>query len=109
MDETSGLVDTGAEVRSSPSPSVIAWGEIDVSTVARLEAALEAAIETGGSGVVVVDLTEVTFIDSSGLGALVAGLKQAQQRGGTLVVRGIQGAPRKVFEITGLLDVFQAD
>ena len=109
MDETPGMKGTGAEVRYSPLATVVAWGELDVSTVPRLQSAIDSALESHGSRPVEVDLGGVTFIDSSGLGVLVAGLKQAQELGGTLVVRGLQPAPRKVFEITGLLELFQID
>ncbi len=108
MDETSSPVATGAEVRHLPTPTVVAWGELDVATVPDLEAALKQVLETDGAGTIEVDLGGVSFIDSSGLGALVAALKQSQALGGQLVIRGLQPAPRKVFEVTGLLDLFQA-
>ncbi|MEP6622859.1 MAG: STAS domain-containing protein [Acidimicrobiia bacterium] len=108
MDETSGPVGTGTEVRYLPTPTVVAWGELDVATVPGLEHALARLLESDGTGTIEIDLNGVTFIDSSGLGVLVAALKQSHGLGGQLVVRGLQPAPRKVFEVTGLLDLFQA-
>lgn len=109
MDETAGPVATGADVRYLPTPTVVAWGELDVATVPDLEVALHQVLESDGSGTVEIDLGGVTFIDSSGLGVLVAALKQSQALGGRLVVRNLQAAPRKVFEVTGLLELFQAE
>lgn len=54
----------------------------------------------------VVDLSEVSFIDSSGLGALLSGYKNATQRGGTLILAGPQPRVRAMFELTRLNRVF---
>ena len=51
---------------------------------------------------VVVDLAGVTFIDSSGLGVLVAALKRAREAGGELTLRSPSRPTRKVLDITGL-------
>ncbi len=51
---------------------------------------------------VVVDLAECTFIDSSGLGALVAGLKTARQAGGDLRIARPTEQVRTVLELTNL-------
>ena len=109
MEDTENTVSTGAEVRYTPDPVVVAWGELDVATVPVLESALDSVLNLHGGRAVEVDLSGVSFIDSSGLGVLVTGLKRAQEHGGTLIVRGLQPSPRKVFEITGLLELFQTD
>ncbi|GAA2998121.1 STAS domain-containing protein [Actinokineospora diospyrosa] len=62
-----------------------ASGEIDMGTVSTLADALDTAQESG-SAVVVVDLTEVTFLASAGLAALVAADQRARTTGGALVV-----------------------
>ncbi len=56
-------------------------------------------------GVVVLDLSEVSFIDSSGLGALVAVLKSLQ--GGDLVLCGLGGAVANMFKLTRMDKVFR--
>jgi anti-sigma B factor antagonist len=50
----------------------------------------------------------VTFIDSSGLGVLVGVLKRVNETGddGAFEIRGLTGPVRKVFEITGLHEIF---
>ena len=57
-----------------------------------------------GSGTtrVVVDLTDTTFIDSSGLGALIGGLKKARQAGGDLRIAGAPEQVRMVLSLTNL-------
>lgn len=76
-------------------------GELDLHTAPRLrEALLPLAEEAGAS--VVVDLTEVPFLDSSGLTVFVVALKRLREQGGSL--RLVAPSPRvvKVFAITGL-------
>jgi anti-sigma B factor antagonist len=94
------------EVCQGDEPGVIAIGELDVATVPELKAALTDVIDRNPGTSVWVDLAQVSFIDSSGLGVLVGALKRARQHDGAVVVRNLSGAPHKVFEITGLLEIF---
>jgi anti-sigma B factor antagonist len=81
-------------------------GEIDVATSPQLRHELRAAIEHR-PGSVIVDLHQVSFIDSSGLGVLVGALRQLREQGGSgLVLRGMQESVRRLFDITGLATVF---
>lgn len=56
----------------------------------------------GGHTHVIIDLSECEFIDSSGLGALVAGLKTARQAGGDLRIARPTDQVRTVLELTNL-------
>ncbi len=56
---------------------------------------------------VVVDLSNVEFVDSSFLGALVAGLKRATMRDGDLKIVGLQPPVRSMFELTRLYRIFE--
>jgi len=60
----------------------------------------------GGAKNVLVDLAEVRFIDSSGLGALVSGFKNAVAYKGALALSGFQDQVRSMFELTRLNRVF---
>lgn len=51
---------------------------------------------------VVVDLAEVPFVDSAGLGALVAGVRTVRGAGGDVAVVGARPALRRLFDMTGL-------
>lgn len=56
----------------------------------------------GGRDRIVVDLSETTFIDSSGLGALIGGLKTARQHGGDLRIAAPNDQVRTVLRLTNL-------
>jgi anti-sigma B factor antagonist len=54
----------------------------------------------------VVDLSHVTFLDSTGIRELIVAEQALQRRGGRLIVRGAHGVARRCLEITGLLERF---
>ncbi len=80
-------------------------GEVDVYSAPRLKQELVAAIE-GGCANVIVDLEQVGFIDSSGLGVLVSALRRARERDGVVRIVCTRDNILKIFRITGLDKVF---
>lgn len=86
-------------------PVVDLTGEVDAYTSARFREAIIELIESGAASLVI-NMERVEYIDSSGLGALVGGLKRASEREGKIVIVCSNPQIRKVFEITGLEKVF---
>ncbi len=80
-------------------------GEIDVSTAPELRDCLR-ALSQSGHQTAVVDLGQVTFLDSTALGVLVSGLKRFRESGGDLRLVVTGRSVMKVLEITGLVEVF---
>jgi len=80
-------------------------GEVDLYTSPQLREAIVRLTEEEENRIVV-DLYNVSFMDSSGLGVLVAGLKRARERGGELALVFGEGSVQKVFGITGLDKIF---
>lgn len=80
-------------------------GEIDVVSADRLRERVSLLVSDGRTDLVV-DLSGVGFMDSTGLGVLVGTLKRVRTAGGRLVL--VVGSERllKVFRITGLQQVF---
>jgi len=76
-------------------------GEVDVYTAAQLRSALEDRIAAGQTALVV-DLDDVGFIDSTGLGVLVGRLKTVRKTGGWLSVVCTNERILRLFGITGL-------
>ncbi len=56
---------------------------------------------------VILDLNKVTFVDSTGLGAMISLMRQLKEQGGELRLVGLQEEVRAVFEITRLYKVFE--
>ena len=80
-------------------------GEVDVATAPRLREQLIGLVNQG-SHRIVVDLTAVDFLDSTGLGVLVGALKRVRTHDGDLALVCDEPRILKVFEITGLTKVF---
>jgi len=87
------------EVRQRGDGRVVApAGELDLATAQELSDALTA----GAGSPVVVDLAAPSFVDSSGIGALVRARQQNEERGSSLVLTRPQDRIAKTFEIVGL-------
>jgi len=80
-------------------------GEVDVYTAPQLKERLVESIE-GGCANIIVDLGGVGFIDSSGLGVLVGGLRRSKENSGTIRLVCSRENILKIFRITGLDKVF---
>jgi len=79
-------------------------GSLDVATSPTLRAALlEAAGHEGHS--LIVDLTHLEFLDSTGLGALIGAHRRASEQKGSLRIVAPEGQILRLLRITGLLDV----
>ena len=76
-------------------------GEVDLATSPELDNAIIAAIESGTSSVAI-NLTDVSFMDSSGLGVIVRGLKRCREADKDLDLVITNERVLKVFGITGL-------
>jgi anti-sigma B factor antagonist len=79
-------------------------GEIDVATVAQLESVLMATIDAGAVDIVL-DFTEVPFLDSTGISIVVVAEQRLRQAEGHLTLRGLQPMPYRVLEIGGLTKI----
>jgi anti-sigma B factor antagonist len=91
------------------SETPLAWvtvaGEVDVYTADALREALREA--EADSKQIIVDLLEVNFLDSTGIGVLVGSLKRLREGGGDLHLVVTQPSVLKVLRITSLDRVFQ--
>jgi anti-sigma B factor antagonist len=86
-------------------PVVAVSGEVDVYSAPTLKENLTDLLKSGVN-TVVVDLTEVAFLDSTGLGALVEARSATTEVGGSLPLVCNQERILKLFAITGLDGVF---
>ena len=97
------------EVREhTPGAVVISLsGEVDILRSPDLQTSLQEAINrVPGRGGVIVDLSGVTYMDSSGVATLVRGLQLSRKKGVGLVLCSLQDRVRSIFEIARLDTVF---
>ena len=101
-------MELGLEIIDSPPPYTVlaVKGEVDVYSAPRLREKLVELVSQGHRHIVV-DLESVDFLDSTGLGVLVGGLKRLRSHEGDLTLVCTQARILKVFEITGLTTVFR--
>ena len=81
-------------------------GPLDATCSAQLKDTVSAMIDAQKMKILI-DMSAVHFIDSSGLGMLVACLRSATAAGGILKITSLQESPRKLFEVTRLDRVFE--
>ncbi len=99
-------MDLGLDVSHGHDRTVLTvTGEVDVATAPSLRERLVQLIDDGRVHLVI-DLTPVDFLDSTGLGVLVGTLKRIRQADGELRLVIPQERIKKLFEITGLTKIF---
>jgi anti-sigma B factor antagonist len=76
-------------------------GEVDMATAPQLRAACVAALEGGANGLVL-DMSGVSFLDASGLGALVGVFQRARAAGASVTLAAVQPRAHAAFELTNL-------
>lgn len=100
------------DLEADDGPLITLSGEVDMLVADDLRGAGESAIAQAGADGrkrVVIDLREVTFLDSTGIGALVAISNAAGTAGVPLVLRAVSPRISKLLAITGLDGVFATE
>ncbi len=80
-------------------------GQIDATTSPEIKVALHQLIEQGFLKIII-DLYQISFIDSSGLAALVSGLRLVREKEGKIVLCGVQAQAQTLFRLTMLDRIF---
>lgn len=88
-------------VRGEPVALVVVTGDVDLSSAADLRAACDAAL-ADRPAVLVVDFTGVPFIDSTGLGALIAAARKADAHDGEVRIAGAVGMVTRLLQLAGV-------
>ena len=84
-------------------------GDVDLSNVERLIASARMGLESTETAGIVLDLSGVTFFDSSGLGGLIAIRNAAGELGRSFSLRALPSRVSRLLQITGLTSVFAVD
>jgi anti-sigma B factor antagonist len=104
----SDVVLTITVTADEPCVVVVVDGEVDISNAHELRARLSEAID-GGSGDVVIDCERLTFVDSSGLGAILAAWTALLRRDRALRLRNVRGAVARAVRESGLDTVLELE
>ena len=97
-----------AVTRSGDTTVVDLSGELDIATVPGLRTVATEELERNGCDSLVFDLSELSFLDSTGIGCWVEIRSSATERGKQMTIRNVPPAVRRVLEIGGLLALFEA-
>lgn len=99
-------VDLAIESRNENGWAVLqVRGEVDLYTSPQLRDGITELLDQGANRIVI-DLSGIEFMDSTGLGVLVVGLKRAKERNGEFALVCREGSVQKILSITGLDRVF---
>jgi anti-sigma B factor antagonist len=82
-------------------------GNIDMSNSPEVRKALLTELRAKGASRVVLNLTSVEYIDSSGVASLIEGLKASRESGSRFVLFGLNDSAREVLKISRLLKLFE--
>lgn len=100
---------TDLQRRAGSATRIALRGEVDVATADAIRGAAEAAAADGGGGGLVLDLREVTFMDSQGVSALVDAHRALRQHRLRLVVAHPPSQVVQLLALTGLDQVIDLD
>jgi len=101
-------IDEKEHIRGTKTVVLAVHGDADMNVAEELEARLTEVIDERPSAVVL-DLSEVTFLDSTVLGILLHGLKRLGAAGGRLRIVTARPEIRRIFELTLLDRLFELD
>ena len=85
---------------------IVASGELDISATGRLSTVLAVA-STSPAGRLILDVTDVSFIDSTALGTILKAAAQLEEKGTVLAVVAPEGPVRRLLEVTNLTQRFR--
>ncbi len=80
-------------------------GELDHHSAITFRQALEMELQRDAVKNLIINMEKLTFMDSSGLGAILGRYKQVKAKGGRVVICGLGNHNRKILEIGGLLKI----
>ncbi len=80
-------------------------GELDLHTAPLARSRLDAWLEETGALRLILDLTQVSFLDSSGIGVILGRYRKLQERGGRVEILAPGGAVKKVLEMAGIAGI----
>ena len=82
-------------------------GELDHGAAEEMRGELDGLIARTGTKRLILDLSGLEFMDSSGIGLIIGRYKRLRRRGGTVAVTGVNGRMDRLFKMAGLYQVVE--
>lgn len=82
-------------------------GELDLGVADKLRKALDSQLAEKKTKYLILNLSRVTFIDSSGLGVILGRYKRLVHSGGKVILVGAQPQVKRILELSGLLQIME--
>lgn len=95
-------------VGTTSEPTVSVAGHVTVDSSPHLRAVLLRLLRTGSSRAITIDLSQVSYLDTSGIATLMEALKTGRDRSINLRLTGVSGQVRMLAEVTELDRIFSA-
>jgi len=80
-------------------------GELDYHQAERIRTQIDAAFDKSSCRHILLNMAEVSFMDSSGIGMIIGRYKNAEKRGGKLVLAEMNASITRLFELSGLAKI----
>ncbi len=81
-------------------------GNCDLYSAPKFKASILERIEAGASRILI-DMSEIDYLDSTGVGAIISILQAARRAGGEVRFQGLRGSPRRLLERTSILPLMK--
>lgn len=90
---------------ASRALTVLPQGELDHCLAENMRNAIDASVIRNGAKLIVFDMSDVSFMDSSGIGMMIGRYKFMKKRGGKVRVRGMNAQVERIFKMSGLYQI----
>ncbi|MGO8732711.1 MAG: STAS domain-containing protein [Terriglobia bacterium] len=108
--ESTSNLDLTISVTDSEGGAVVSvTGRVSVDSSPGLRKELLGLLSRRSLRALIIDLSQLSYIDCSGIATLIEALRIARQRQTKLELRGVRDGPRHLLEVTGLLGLFDTD
>jgi len=102
--------DLGISVTDRGGATIVCLsGRVSIDSSPVLRERLLALLERQSPPMLTIDLSDLAYIDCSGIATLIEALRVAHQRNSELQLRGLHDGPRHLLEVTGLLRLFDSN
>lgn len=98
--------DVSIEEHTGAYSVVVVSGEVDLHTAPKVQYAIERAAGDEGASAVVVDMSAISFIDSTALSMFTRARRSLEERGKSLRIAKPSEAVERIFSVTGFRDYF---